>query len=69
MNWYCIYYFFSVISLVLARSKPRSNSKTKSSAGHGGGSFPIENFMPQHPMIESHAGPTHFISGGLGNFF
>ena len=56
--------------MVLARSKPRSNSKTKSSTGHGsGGSFPIENFMPQHPMIESHAGPTHFISGGLGNFF
>ena len=70
MNWYHIYYFLSVISLVSARYKPRSSSKTKpkSSTGHKDEGS-VQNFMPQHPMIESHAGLTHFIGGGLGNFF
>ena len=70
MNWYHIYYFLSVISLVSARYKPRSSSKTKPKSSTGQkdeGS--VQNFMPQHPMIESHAGLTHFIGGGLGNFF
>ena len=70
MNWYHIYYFLSVISLVSARYKPRSSSKSKPKSSTGQkdeGS--VQNFMPQHPMIESHAGLTHFIGGGLGNFF